>query len=756
MARSFFLHLYMLRVPLGIMLLLGIFLPYSFNSSLFHGLADLEPNQIFPLSLASFLLLSAAITCSFLVLLHGRERVDGNAGPPQPPRASLYSQSALSGWIVGALYVVGGFFYLRFLFAVYQTMQAAHLHPHELAGIFWLRVSLGVLAGSVILLIVFVLDLWLSNPRQEPEIEVFALPIAYLFRQSDWVRGAARRVSFAEPRVKQYAAPLIRPWQRIAQFIARVLGPGYSQLDKDGNVIDLSPGHEFAAILVLFCLALYAVAGAGGHRRLATDAAFGASGPWDAVLIQVVLILLIACWSLAGLSFYFDRFRVPVLLILGLFLVETSRIGSSDHAFHTYSRSTSAPALPTAAARFASAPDHVIAVAAAGGGIQSAAWTSQVLCGLRREVGPSFDQHVLAISGVSGGSVGTYFYLRCLDADQNDTSVEKAATNSSLEAIAWGLVHPDLLHALSPIRNLWWAGDDRGWALERALRKNAQFQPAERPLADAKSTQRWPTVLFNSTEVRTGDPVVFTNSDFPRASSATPQNHRLLGFHQIYDGRDVLVESAVRMSAAFPYISPAARPDAPWNAEHMVDGGYFDNSGLFSLGEWLKEGTNTNNEADPQSQPPSKKILLIQIDAFPDDVPQHPDDRPQTWAYQLTAPISAVLRVRSEAQVVRDATEGADLLKVLASRGHDARVIVARYSPVNKICAASPPLTWHLTEVEKFCVQVSWNAIKADIAMQVREFLVSRAKSPAEIANEAVVHTERLKPGLYLRQMEKR
>jgi predicted acylesterase/phospholipase RssA len=446
---------------------------------------------------------------------------------------------------------------------------------------------------------------------------------------------------------------------------------------------------------------------------------------------------------------------VPVIVILGLFLVGTSRIGSSDHAFHTFERSPSAAVLPTAEARFSGAPEHVIGVAAAGGGIQSAAWTSQVLCGLRQEIGPAFDQHLLVVSGVSGGSVGAYFYLRCLEAGETASSVEKAATNSSLEAIAWGLVHPDLLHAIFPIRNFWWPGDDRGWALERALRKNAQFQPPDRWLAAANSAGRWPTVLFNSTEVRTGDPIVFTNSDFPRAASPNPQNHRLLGFHEIYGGRDVLVESAVRMSAAFPYVSPAARPDTPWNAEHLVDGGYFDNSGLFSLGEWFKEATNSE-VAVPPSQLAPKKILIIQIDAFPDDVRKHPDDRPQSWAYQLTAPVSAVLRVRSEAQVVRDTTEGGDLLKVLAARGHDARVIEARYAPSKDTCATNPPLTWHLTEVEKYCIQESWDQIKTDLATQIREFLNSPATPAAEATKQGIVRTERLKPGLYLREMEKR
>jgi len=397
---------------------------------------------------------------------------------------------------------------------------------------------------------------------------------------------------------------------------------------------------------------------------------------------------------------------------------------------------------------------HVIGVAAAGGGIQSAAWTSEVLCGLHSEIGADFDQHVLVISGVSGGSVGAYFYLRCLDPPQDETAA-KAATNSSLEAIAWGLVHPDLLHAIFPIRNLWWPGDDRGWALERALRKNAQFQPPDRLLGDRNANRRWPTVLFNSTEVRTGDPVVFTNSDFPRATTEGPANHKLLGFHQIYRGRDVRVESAVRMSAAFPYVSPAARPDTPWNAEHMVDGGYFDNSGLFSLGEWLKEAT-TVDATDPPGQLPPRKILIIQIDAFPDEVGPHPADHPKSWAYQLIAPVAAVLRVRSEAQTVRDATESGDLLKVLAARGHDARVIVARYAPAKDVCAADPPLTWHLTEVEKHCIELSWNAIKSDLVTQLREFLSAPTTPPTAPQKEGKVHTERLKPGLYRSEMEKR
>src|SRR5206468_4016372 len=157
-------------------------------------------------------------------------------------------------------------------------------------------------------------------------------------------------------------------------------------------------------------------------------------------------------------------------------LAVISLLGPSDHAFHTFEQAThSGSVLPTPKSKFRSAPDHVIAVAAAGGGIQAAAWTSQVLCGLRQEIGPDFEKSVLVISGTSGGSVGTMFYLRCLESPSGSSEPALAARNSSLEATAWGLAHPDLRNAVLPIKLVSWSGDDRGWALERALRKNVNF-----------------------------------------------------------------------------------------------------------------------------------------------------------------------------------------------------------------------------------------------------------------------------------------
>jgi predicted acylesterase/phospholipase RssA len=761
--RRFFLRLYMMRIPLSILFVLGAVLPLTFGSPMFHGLADLEPKQIWMVSLASFLLVSAAITSAFLVLLYGRDRADGQRLPVGPPlaQAALSNRLPLSGWVVGLLYMGAAVAFWRFLNAILQTMKMAHPNPTGLSSLFWHRVLWGVLAGSVIIVVVFLSEIWLSDPRQAPQVEVFALPIVYLFRDSGWLRSILKRLSNAQPAGKLRQSRFFLGLKRLRLFFVWIVGPGYGQFNDQGRAVELSPGHGFAAMLAAVCVALYLMAGAGEHQRLSTDDPFGPARMYDAVILQVILLLLLACWLLSGLSFFFDRFRILVLLPIVVWLGVTSHLGTSDHVFHTSNRPAQAPAIPNPQTKLAGAPDHIIAIAAAGGGIQAAAWTSQVLCGLRQDLGEAFDRSVLVISGVSGGSIGAMFYLRCLESPPGSTAAAEAATKSSLEAIAWGLAHPDLRHAVLPVQGWWWPGDDRGWALERAIRKNAQFLPRDRPLASQSAVGDWPVLLFNSTEARTGDPFVFTNSDFPAQNGSSPANHQLHNFHQVHSGRDVRVETAARMSAAFPYVSPAARADTPWNAEHLVDGGYFENSGLFSLREWLKEAAvSTKAEDNARQRHPPKKILIIQIDAFPDRFWNGPADQPKSWAYQLLAPVLAILHVRSEGALVRDTAEQSDLLELLSERGYDASAVTARYVPsvgsknstLAVTCPADPPLTWHLTEVEKICIRQNWTDIESTLATKVKEFLGSPVSSP-DFTKPRSIRSEHVKEGLYLHQV---
>jgi len=758
MARRVFLHLYLMRVPLLMLLLMGWVLPNALASPMLRSLADLQPNQVWVVAFAAFLLLSAALTCCFLVLLYGSQRADGKREPlPAEARvAAMPQRMPLSKWIVALLYIGGSALFVRFLLRVEQSMEAANIDPGKVDG-FWLHAAWGTLLGTLFIVVLFLLDLYLSDPRSAPQIEVFALPIVYLFHEAHWLSSILQSLSEQRPLHTLRMDFLLSRSNRLSLWLVRILGPGYGTFDANRNPVEIYPGHRFAGSLAALCFGVYLYVGHGFYGLLVNDGAFPSE--WrsiDAVLLQVVLLMLLACWGLGALCFFFDRFRLPVLIPIVLLVALTSWLGTSDHVFHAIDR-TAPSALPKPGELLAKAGNRVIVVAAAGGGIQAAAWTSQVLCGLRTDM-DTFADSVLAISGVSGGSVGTMFYLRCVESPPKDTQGTIAARNSSLEAIAWGLAHPDLRRAILPLDWVSWRGADRGWALERALRKNAQLLPMNRPLALRDSQPKWPTILLNSTEVRTGDPMVFTNSDFPAPADVSEKNHSLHGFHQEYAGKDVNLESAVRMSAAFPYVSPDARLDDRYNAEHLADGGYFDNSGLYTLTQWLKAALPA--PSGPGQPPPRQRFLILILDAFPDGRWNGPADKPKTWPYQLIAPIDTVLHVRSEGALVRDHADVSSLLQILNLRNYQAGAITARYIPSSRAydptakidCPQEPPLTWRLTPVEKACIDQEWRALEATLKDHIDAFF--SAPPPGAPKTAPKLATTTIQKGLYWQELQ--
>ena len=56
------------------------------------------------------------------------------------------------------------------------------------------------------------------------------------------------------------------------------------------------------------------------------------------------------------------------------------------------------------------------------------------------------------------------------------------------------------------------------------------------------------------------------------------------------EARDIGLKAvtAARLSAAFPYVSPAARLDGV-EPYHLVDGGYYDFYGLVALSQWVDD-----------------------------------------------------------------------------------------------------------------------------------------------------------------------
>jgi hypothetical protein len=193
------------------------------------------------------------------------------------------------------------------------------------------------------------------------------------------------------------------------------------------------------------------------------------------------------------------------------------------------------------------------------------------------------------------------------------------------------------------------------------------------------------------------------------------------------------------MSAAFPYVSPVAKADQPAGAQHLADGGYFDNSGLFSLTQWLKQGAQKRGgvAGSPRQQPATgKRFLILQVDAFPDWGTGKFDSPNERWFFQIWAPLSTILSVRSEGAVIRDDSEGKDLLELLAGRGYETTQITVRYEP-DQACPAKPPLSWHLTPLEQSCIVAGWGSVRDPLVQEVKLFLQPRATAKGAAAKAA-------------------
>jgi len=141
---------------------------------------------------------------------------------------------------------------------------------------------------------------------------------------------------------------------------------------------------------------------------------------------------------------------------------------------------------------------------------------------------------------------------------------------------------------------------------------------------------------------------------------------------------NIRVATAARLSATYPYVSPATRPyydgaspvfpnrPADYDHLHAVDGGYFDNSGLCAVTEWLNKVLEEKVAA--HGQPSAREqILVLEIRGFPEGlVTQFKTNR--GWFYQLYAPLSTLLGVWTSGQAATNVIEFDLLQKYWAAR----------------------------------------------------------------------------------------
>jgi hypothetical protein len=276
----------------------------------------------------------------------------------------------------------------------------------------------------------------------------------------------------------------------------------------------------------------------------------------------------------------------------------------------------------------------VFIVAAEGGGIRAAYWTATVLGTLDEQTGGRFNNHLFAISAVSGGSFGAAMYASAL-ADRAagapavtppaglTARLQNVAADDYLSPLIAGTLFNDFAQRLLP-----WPAflNDRAAFFERSWESSwsqkmgsARFEEPLRGLYQRNGKPdldyQTPALFLNGTEVFTGRKFLMTNinishADFPETYFLNDSDPAL------YDLRDAPLSAITHMSARFPFLSPAAtilgnpsptlgsivqaeqsfqpwlktwvskEQKVQWGA--VVDGGYLENSGAGTAAELLR------------------------------------------------------------------------------------------------------------------------------------------------------------------------
>lgn len=727
---------YLCRFPIGAALTLFFFpvLAGGWLQSLAGGAFELSLTAVFYVSLAGFMLAWTILVTARLVRAYGPSRFVELRNLRRAADRSPAQDRFRRWWVPWRGHCIAGLLVLPLLHRIYVTT----IGEPPIAGLIQLPLPPGPTGAAVILrmalgFITSMLVLWFTQllhrvllPRDSHEQSVLFPASA----QPRWLDRWAQQTDLLS--ATGLRGFVDRPLGRLARW----LGPGYGKHDKAGN-IRLAAGHSLALSLLAASSALYFV--------LHLPRRWGWFDVEPSSLAYLIAAVILLCWGLAGLAFLFDRWRVPVLVPILLWSFAMSKFPVSEHSFPVLPGAAGCDAVPTPE-EVVGERESIIVVASSGGGIRSAAWTAQVLTGLESlarsdpilsKAGVRFGSNVRLLSGVSGGSTGMLHYLGSLDPNTGELvsteGVVAQAERSSLDALVWGLVYPDMHRALLPYP--WPPETDRGLELEREWRRATDEKgPALPPrISDWHDRVRggiFPAVIFNATDAATGERVLLGTT---MVDPTGPRGRRNFCVVDNTD-HDLAPETAARMSATFPFLAPAARPRPPLKhaiGTPLVDGGYADNYGMATLMEWVFEARVRSSRL--------RRVLAIQIRAAPEAAQLLPPGGVgRSWLYQIYAPLEAMLSVWSNGQSARNDAQFELLRRAWksarpdAKAGDEIRTVYFELTtpPLRK---ESRPLSWHLTRGQREDIQWSWQQVVKDGRAwnEVRSFLLGTVEVDA-------------------------
>jgi hypothetical protein len=303
--------------------------------------------------------------------------------------------------------------------------------------------------------------------------------------------------------------------------------------------------------------------------------------------------------------------------------------------------------------------DHypIFLVATEGGGIRAAYFTATVLSALEERC-PAFAQHTIAISGVSGGSLGSAVFAalaadyahnaphqRCNLDGRDPGSLERqtraALSSDLLSPLLGATLFPDALQRILPVHI---DPFDRSRALEAAVEdsyraaalENCPSCDKDRMAQEVGELYHWkasdarpavPHLLLNTTEAGTGRSIPYATVELGTLITPTLENPEVdymgeltSGFYSLQSSMKpemdhIPLSSAALISARFPYLTPAGRTGV--RGRHYVDGGYWENSGTSLVAGIIQnligQQMGYSNPANPKLEDAVRNAVVVTI-----------------------------------------------------------------------------------------------------------------------------------------------
>ena len=696
-----------------------------------------------------------------LVDKHGAERLALCATPADPAAAAGPTPApapSAAGW-PGWLFVACGLCGLAFP----ATCVVVARREHTFGGR-WAPVAGAVAALAGGMLLVAALALALGIVRQR------------LFGADDWI------LPFQPPAFETATDGAVAAAGRRGDWLLEPVGRFLTRLNAGAGYVDstgrLYRSHVDMTLAVIFAGGVYAVALVQGIAAREPSFFHAPTG------VYLLIVIGTAGTILGGVAFWCDRYGLPAILLAVGYVAVVFKLCDTDHYFELYSQRSAEgpPPLPLLAECFArrefprgaDGTRTMTVVTAAGGGVQAAAWTAEVLTGLASTL-PGFRESLGILSGVSGGSVGCGYYLaaeaaappakpdarHALLPATAAVAIRRPARSSLLEPLSWGVAFPEILRLVTGVlpRNRL---IDRGWAVEQAIERRlrsvvrqmhagagpdapgaaAAAEPLRlRDLAAAVAAGRIPLPLFNATAVQTGQRVVISPVRFqaePRPNDAIRTLHLPHDYEQLAAPLvpDPTLAAAVRLSATFSYASPVARPLRPPAATrrdahgppvdevvpatdpeghtlfdlHLCDGGYADNTGVVAA---VEACVAIIDGLPADRPPPFDRIHVLRIEPFPAARGGPPRGSTGFWKAVL-GPVISLLSARVATQLDRAGQDLDRLAAIARRRGIDVASTTIRFGDhADPHTSGSPPLSWALSAAQQTAIEHCWQAWEA-------------------------------------------